>query len=161
MGQINFARVDARLVHGQVTTAWSNSVGINAIYVIDNPTASDDFTKMIYENLEKNYSFKINVYTLEEAMEQWNENQFGNHKVMLLFKDVNHAYKAREAGLPFEALNVGGVPQKDNNKVVADSVALTEEEYNQLKELEADHDVEVYFQTLPSASKKKLSAVKY
>lgn len=161
MGQINFARVDARLVHGQITTAWSNSVGINAIYVVDNPTASDDFTKMIYENLEKNYSFKINVYTVEEVAALWEENQFGDHKVLLLFKDVDHALKTREAGVTYDALNVGGVPQKADRKVVADSVALTELEFNQLKELESEHGMEVYFQTLPSSSKKKLSAVKY
>lgn len=95
MGQIKFARVDARLVHGQVTTAWSNSVGINAIYVVDDSIASDDFTKMIYENLEKNYSFKIKVYTLDEVIKEWENNQFDKNKVMLLFKNIDHAYNAK------------------------------------------------------------------
>ncbi|KAA9233772.1 PTS system mannose/fructose/N-acetylgalactosamine-transporter subunit IIB [Aerococcus mictus] len=161
MGQINFARVDARLIHGQVATAWSNSVGINAIYVVDDPTATDDFMKMIYTNLQNNYSFSIKVLKVEEAIELWSESQFDNDKVMLLFKDVDHAYETRKAGVPFDVLNVGGSPKNENNKFVADSVALTEDEFNKLVELSEEDQVDVYFQTMPSATKKGIKSVKY
>lgn len=160
MGQINFARVDARLIHGQVTTGWSNSVGINAIYIIDNPTANDDFMKMIYQNLERNYSFKIKIFTLEEAVDYWNTTEFENDKVMLLFKDVEHAHKAREMGIPFEVLNVGGAPKTGDNEFVADQVALTSEQVDLLRELSSEYDVDIFFQVMPSAGKKQLSEVK-
>src|SRR5699024_5842612 len=160
MGEINFARVDARLVHGQVTTAWSNSVGINAIYVVDNPTANDDFTKMLYTNLQNNYSFKIKIFTVEEVIEYWNKTEFEKDNVMLLFKDVMHAVETARS-IPYKTLNVGGSPKTTDNKVLASNVALTEEEYNLLKELENDLGIEVYFQTLPSANKKKLKEVRY
>jgi len=161
MGEVKFARVDSRLIHGQVSTAWSNSVGIDSIYVVDNPTAEDDFTKMIYTNLQKNYSFDIKVLTVEEAATAWEESQFGKDKVMLLFKDVEHAVKSAEARIPYDELNVGGVPKNDDNKVVADSVALTKKEFDQLNKLSGEYDKGVYFQTLPSSSKKKLSGVKW
>lgn len=161
MGQVKFARVDARLIHGQVATAWSNSVGIDNIYVVDNATAQDDFMKMLYTNLQNNYSFGIKVLTVEEAAELWEKDQFGKDKVMLLFKTIDSAYKLAELGVPYDALNVGGVPQGANNKVVADAVAITQKEYDQLVTLSEEYNKEVYFQTLPSASKKKLSAVKY
>ncbi|AXY24887.1 PTS mannose/fructose/sorbose transporter subunit IIB [Suicoccus acidiformans] len=161
MGQINFARVDGRLIHGQVATGWSNSTGINTIYVVDNPTANDDFMKMLYVNLQNNYSFGIKVFTIEEVVQEWNDNEFGNDKVMLLFKDVDHAYETRKAGVPFEVLNVGGSPKTDDNKFVADSVALTEEQFNMLKNLNDEYNIDVFFQTMPSASKKKLSEVTY
>ncbi len=161
MGEVKFARIDSRLIHGQVATAWSNSVGIDNIYVVDNPTAEDDFMKMLYTNLQNNYSFGIKVLTVEEAATAWEDSQFGKDKVMLLFKDVEHAVKVAEAGIPYDQLNVGGIPKKDGNKVVADSVALTKNEFDQLNTLAEDYDKEVYFQTLPSSSKKKLSGVKW
>ena len=161
MGQINFARVDGRLIHGQVATGWSNSVGVNNIYIVDNPTAKDDFMKMIYTNLQKNYSFGIKVFTVDEVVKYWNETQFEKDKVMLLFKDVDHAYETRNAGIPFDVLNLGGSPKTNDNKFVADSVALTEDQFNKLKSLESDHKMEIFFQTMPSASKKKMSEVKY
>lgn len=161
MGEVRFARIDSRLVHGQVVTAWSNSVGIDNIYVVDNPTANDDFMKMLYTNLQNNYSFGIKVYTVEDLAKDWEETQFGKDKVMLLFKDVAHAYKAAELGVPFEVLNVGGIPKAPDNKVVADSVAINETEYNQLSELANDYGKEVFFQTLPGRSKKQMSGVKW
>lgn len=160
MGQIKFARIDGRLIHGQVATGWSNSVGIDNIYIVDNPTSTDDFMKMIYINLQKNYSFGIKVFSVEEAVAEWEKDQFGKDKVMLLFKDVEHAFKAREAGLPFEVLNVGGAPKKDNNKFVADEVALTDEQVNMLRKIESDHNVEVFFQVMPSSKRKNLKEVK-
>lgn len=161
MVQAKFARVDGRLIHGQVATGWSNSVGINNIYIVDNPTAKDDFMKMIYTNLQKNYSFGIKVFTVDEVVKEWNETQFGDDKVMLLFKDVDHAHETRNAGVPFDVLNVGGSPKTNDNKFVADSVALTEAQVNKLHSLASEHGMEVFFQTMPSASKKKLSEVKY
>ncbi|MGO4928385.1 PTS system mannose/fructose/N-acetylgalactosamine-transporter subunit IIB [Fundicoccus sp. Sow4_F4] len=161
MVQAKFARVDGRLIHGQVATGWSNSVGINNIYIVDNPTANDDFMKMIYTNLQNTYSFGIKIYTVDEVVKEWNDNQFGSDKVMLLFKDVNHAYETRNAGVPFDLLNLGGSPKTPDNKFVADSVALTEDEFNKLNSLASEHNMDIFFQTMPSASKKKLNEVKY
>lgn len=161
MGEVKFARVDSRLIHGQVATAWSNSVGIDNIYVVDDATAKDDFMKMLYTNLQNNYSFGIKVLTIEETAKLWEKEQFGKDKVMLLFKDIDSAFKLAKEGVPFRQLNIGGVPKKDNNKVVADSVALTKNEFDKLITLSEEYDKDVYFQTLPSSSKKKLSGIKW
>lgn len=160
MGQIKFARVDARLIHGQVSTAWSNSVGIDSIYVVDDGTANDSFTKTLYENLQKNYSFSIKIFTVEEVIEYWQETEFENDKVMLLFKDVKHAAETAR-NIPFESLNLGGAPQADDKKSITGDVALKEEEFNTLKDLESDLDMNIYFQTMPSSSKKNLKEVKW
>lgn len=161
MGQVKFARIDSRLIHGQVATAWSNSVGINSIYVVDNPTANDAFMKTLYTNLQNNYSFKIKVLTVEETINHWKDSEFGKDKVMLLFKDIKHAVETANAGIPFNLLNVGGLPKTKENKVVADSVALTKEGLDGLNMLAKNYNMDVFFQTLPSSSKKKLSEVKW
>lgn len=161
MSSVKFARVDARLIHGQVATAWSNSVGINAIYVVDNPTAEDEFMKMIYTNLQNNYSFKIKVLTLDELKELWDKDQFGKDRVMLLFKDIKHAHEVAKLGVDYSVLNIGGVPKKKDNKTVTDYVALTQEEYDTLHVLADDFDKEVFFQEMPSFSKRKLTDIKW
>ena len=47
MGKVVLARVDARLIHGQVMTSLSKSAGATAIFVADDPSAHDPFTKNI------------------------------------------------------------------------------------------------------------------
>ena len=43
MGKITFARVDSRLIHGQIVTKWAKSSGANTIYIIDDAVRSDQF----------------------------------------------------------------------------------------------------------------------
>ncbi len=45
MKNIVFARVDDRLIHGEVVTAWTPSYSINHIIIIDDIVASDPFKK--------------------------------------------------------------------------------------------------------------------
>ena len=47
MKKASFARVDERLIHGQVMTSWLNYTGANKIIVIDDVTANDSFLTMI------------------------------------------------------------------------------------------------------------------
>ena len=47
MGQVVLARVDSRLIHGQVMTTLSKSAGATAIFVADNTSAKDDFIKSV------------------------------------------------------------------------------------------------------------------
>lgn len=50
MGQVHLARVDERLVHGQVMTNLSKSAGANSIFIVDDGVAKDAFMKMIFVN---------------------------------------------------------------------------------------------------------------
>ena len=47
MATINLARIDDRLVHGQIMQVWSKANGTNTIYVVDDETANDDFMKEV------------------------------------------------------------------------------------------------------------------
>lgn len=48
---IVLARIDDRLIHGQVMTSWLNYTGANKIIVIDDVTAKDSFLTMIIKTL--------------------------------------------------------------------------------------------------------------
>ena len=48
---IVLARIDDRLIHGQVMTSWLNYTGANKIIVIDDVTANDSFLTMIIKTL--------------------------------------------------------------------------------------------------------------
>ncbi|MEG0368151.1 MAG: PTS sugar transporter subunit IIB, partial [Coprobacillus sp.] len=86
MGKINLMRVDDRLIHGQVMTKWSKGMGTNALYVIDDATAADDFMKDIYISTNSSASLKIKVFSVDEVIQEWNASEFGNDKAILLFK---------------------------------------------------------------------------
>ena len=47
MKKIVLARIDERLIHGQVMTQWVRSRHFNTIEIVDDKTASDAFLKQV------------------------------------------------------------------------------------------------------------------
>jgi D-glucosaminate PTS system EIIB component len=156
MGKINIVRIDDRLIHGQVMTKWSKGLGTNAIYVVDNVTAADDFMKDIYINVNSSAGLKIQVYSTDEVVARWEEDQFANDNVVLLFKNIASVQEVLEKGkLPIEKLNIGGISKKPEATFVINTVGLTKADAEVLKEIEAK-GIEVYFQTVPDSKKVSL-----
>ncbi len=50
MGVVNLARVDERLIHGQVMMTLSQKSGVNSIFVVDEVVAKDKFMRELYKN---------------------------------------------------------------------------------------------------------------
>jgi PTS system sorbose subfamily IIB component. len=156
MGKINLVRIDDRLIHGQVMTKWSKGMGTNALYVIDNETAADDFMKEIYINTNSSSGLKIQVYSTTEVVDRWKEDQFGNDNVILLFKTIAGVKEVVDTGvLPIDKINVGGVSKKGDAVFVINTVAITPKDAEILKEFE-NKGIEVFFQTVPDSKRVSL-----
>ena len=157
MAEITLARVDDRLVHGQVMQVWTKGHGTNAAYVIDDATAADEFMKEIYESTQSTGGLAIKVFSSDSIVDEWNKNQFGNDNVALIFKSIAYAKKAVDGGVPIKELNVGGIAIKPGATKVIESVGLSKDDAELCKALDAA-GVKVYFQKIPSSENVSLSA---
>lgn len=157
MSDITLARVDDRLVHGQVMQVWTKGKGTNAAYVIDDATAADDFMKEIYESTQSTGGLKIKVFSSDEIVDEWNKNQFGDDKVALIYKSLAYVKKSVDGGIPLGEVNVGGIAIKPGTVRIIESVGLSPEDAKIAKEIE-DAGVKVYFQKIPSSENVSLSA---
>jgi len=151
MGEIVFARVDDRLIHGQIMARWSMGFNCNAIFVVDNSTANDPFMKDIYTMSTGNSGMTIKVLSIDEAIENWEKDNYGKYRVILLFKNIATVRELIVKGLPIKKLNVGGIAKTPDSKFVISSVALKTSDAELLKELNSDYGIEVFFQTLPDS----------
>lgn len=156
MGEITFARVDSRLIHGQVVTKWAKSSGANHIYIIDDVVNNDEFSRDIYISSGKRYGFAVKVFDTKGAMAEWNDNQFNGDKVFIIFKNVETAIECIKEGLPLPTLNLGGIPKKKGKEFFIKNVALTEEEQQELEQLSKEKNIPIYAQTVPDAAKKNI-----
>jgi PTS system mannose-specific IIB component len=157
MGKILLTRIDDRLVHGQVMTKWSKGLGINAIFIIDNGVAKDDFMKQIFISSGSKSGLAVKVLSIDEAVAYWNEKQFDNYNAILLFKTIPAVEDAINKGLPIKQMNVGGVGKKKDTKFVITSVSIDQSEANILIRLRDTYKVEIFFQTIPDSSKVTLA----
>ena len=157
MAEITLARVDDRLVHGQVMQVWTKGRGTNAATVIDDATAADEFMKEIYESTQSTGGLAIKVFSSDSIVDEWNKNQFGDDNVALIFKSIAYAKKAVDGGVPIKELNVGGIAIKPGTTKVIESVGLSKDDAELCKALDAA-GVKVYFQKIPSSENVSLSA---
>lgn len=162
MGVINLARVDERLIHGQVMMTLSQKSGVNSIFVVDEVVANDKFMRDLYKNAGSRTGQKTIVVTPEKAKFYWDEYQFKDYNCILIAKTVKVMYDLVKHGVPMKELNIGGIAQKDANKdlLVTKSVYMNKEDVDRLVEMKEKYGVgNIYFQATPSASRTELDEV--
>lgn len=162
MGVINLARVDERLIHGQVMVTLSQKSGVNSIFVVDEVVANDKFMRDLYKNAGSRTGQKTIVITPEKAKFYWDEYQFKDYNCILIAKTIKVMYELVKHGVPMKELNIGGIAQKDANKdlLVTKSVYINKEDVDRLVEMKEKYGVEnIYFQATPSAPKTELKDV--
>lgn len=158
MGKISLARVDERLIHGQVMTNLSKRSGANAIFVVDDMTAKDAFMNSIFLSAGSRTGLKVKIFTVEQAISYWKEQQFEQYNCILLTKNIGTMYELARAGVRIEELNLGGIARKPDTVVVLSTVCIKPEEAKQLEEMQRAYGVsEIYFQTVPASRRMELA----
>lgn len=130
---IVLARVDDRLIHGQVMTSWLNYTGANKIVVIDDVTANDAFLTMIIKTLVP-ANIKTEVVT-ESACVAMVQSLDENDKVIILAKTPAPYVMLAEAGIPIDKVNIGGMGIRPGRKTLYKNISASDEEISQLKDL--------------------------
>lgn len=144
MADIKVARIDFRLIHGQVITKWIKYYPVDMIVIVDDTLGSDDFMIEIYKMaVPKGVKFK--VVPQKDAAEVL-ENI--NAKVFLLFKNVETCAKAVESGAEFEFLVVGGVPGDGRRQFISDGIYLSPKEFESLEEINKSVP-DIIFKSIP------------
>lgn len=162
MGVVNLARVDERLIHGQVMLTLSQKSGVNSIFVVDDVVANDKFMKDLYRSAGSRTGKKTIVMTTEKCKYYWDEFKFKEYNCIIVTKTIDVVYELVKYGIPMTDINIGGIAQKDPNKdiLVTKSVYTNKEDAMKLKELKDNYGVEnIYFQATPSASSTSLESV--
>lgn len=130
---IVLARVDDRLIHGQVMTSWLNYTGANKIVVIDDVTANDSFLTMIIKTLVP-ANIKTEVVKLDGCIEM--VKRFDNQdKIIILAKTPTPYVLMAEEGIHLDKVNIGGMGIKPGRKTIYKNISASDEEITQLKDL--------------------------
>lgn len=159
MGEVVFARVDERLIHGQIMTAIAPSSGAGLLILVDDAAAKDPFMKSIHEATGSSKGMKARVLSLEETLRHWNKNQFGDNKVLLITQTIAGMHALIKGGVKIEKMNVGGKSKKPETTTIINEVSITQEEFELLQDMNDHYQVEVYVQALPNMKKVNYAGV--
>ena len=153
---IKLFRIDDRLVHGQVMTAWSKVTSAQRIIIVDNEVIKDDFVCLVMKQAVPK-SIVLEIYNLEDGIARLQAIN-DNLATIVLMKLPRIALELAKAGVAIPSLNVGGMGANANRKKLYKNISATQEEIDQLKELAA-LGTNVEFRILPEDKMVSLSSI--
>lgn len=134
--KIVLARVDSRLLHGQVATAWTKSVNSSRIIVVSDAVAKDDLRKKLIEQAAPP-GVKANVIPVEKMIEVSKDPRFGNTKALLLFENPEDVLRVVEGGVDIQEVNVGSMAHSVGKVVVSKVLSMGTEDVETFEELKS------------------------
>ena len=136
-------RIDDRLIHGQVTVAWSKHVGAQRIMVANDEVANDEIQKSLLP-LAAPPGVEVTISSIEEANRYLEDNK----KTFLLVKNPHDALRLIETGVEIKEINLGNMGYSEGKKTIKKSLSLSKKDISHLISLK-DKNIKVYFQMLP------------
>jgi len=148
MKNIIFARVDDRLIHGEVVTEWLPVTASNHIVVVDDAIANDSFTKRLIQLIAPKHT-TIHVFSIQEAIEYLSGEFLENERIMILMKSPTTMLALCKGRIEIKQLNIGGMGLFEGRKLFYKNIACSDEEIASIKELIMFYKVTVYYQLVP------------
>ncbi|MFP9084787.1 PTS sugar transporter subunit IIB [Streptococcus equi] len=152
--KINLARIDTRLLHGQVATAWTPASKADRIIVASDSVAKDDLRKQLIKQAAPG-GVKANVVPINKLIEASKDPRFGNTHALILFETVQDALRAIEGGVEIKELNVGSMAHSTGKTMVNNVLSMDKDDvaaFEKLRDLGVSFDV----RKVPNDSKKNL-----
>lgn len=148
--KIVLARLDYRLLHGQVVFTWTTKVQAERIIVVDNAAANDEIKKGTLK-LAKPQGVRLNVFTVERALAKMDKLNTLGERVMFVFGNTAEMLQFCQ-GYKLDAINLGATANHDGADQVGgkdSSVFLDANQKADVNQL-LDMGIKLYVQQTPT-----------
>lgn len=148
--KIVLARLDYRLLHGQVVFTWTSKVQAERIIVVDNTAATDDLKKTALK-LAKPQGVRLNVFTVERALSKMAKLNTLGERVMFIFGNTAEMLEFCE-GYKLDAINLGATANHDGAEQVGGSDSSVFFDASQRADINQllDMGIKLYVQQTPT-----------
>lgn len=142
---INFARIDDRLIHGQVTTVWVKEAKAERIIICNDAIYEDELRKTLLKQAAPP-GIKVNVVNIDKAVSVYHNPKYQDETVFYLFTNPQDVLSAVKKGIPIKSINIGGMAYREGKTQITKSVSLDKQDkdaFNQLDKLNVKLDLRV------------------
>ncbi|MDH2927396.1 PTS mannose transporter subunit IIAB [Lonepinella koalarum] len=133
---IGLARIDDRLVHGQVATRWTKESRVTRIVVVNDDVAKDSVRSTMLKSVAP-LGVTVHVVPVDKMVRVYNNPEYAGERMMLLFTNPTDVVRLSDAGIEFKSINIGGISYKEGKKMVTSAVAVNEQDIAAFKALNA------------------------
>lgn len=129
------ARIDGRLIHGQVANLWSTKLNVSRIMVVDDRVSEDPIEKSGLK-LATPAGVKLSVLPVEKAAKNILAGKYDSQRVFIVARRPKTYLRLIEAGVPLDTINVGNMSQTDETRSITNSINVVDEDVEVFKELD-------------------------
>lgn len=134
MRDIVLTRIDDRLIHGQVVTAWVKQTNGNRIVIVDEALAKDAFMQKILKSAAPP-GVSVEVYSVSDAAELLKAEAVKGEKVIILVKTPQVLEALLDAGVELKTVILGGMGLKAGRKKFYKNISASDDEIACMKRL--------------------------
>lgn len=130
---ITVFRIDDRLIHGQIITAWIAYADAKEIIVADDKAAQDEFQQSLLKMATPNH-MKLHIFNVADAIE-FLKTDTSSEKALMLVREPKAAYELIEAGIEMGSINIGNMNMKKGKKKVLGNMWVFPEDVDYLRKI--------------------------
>lgn len=130
------ARVDDRLVHGQVAHGWGGTLRPTLYLVVSDDLAADPMRADLYL-LAVPEGARGRCVSVSEALGASTRSEIERERTLLLFPGLDEPLRLREGGFPLAELNLGGLHHAPGREAALPYVFLDGDDRARLRRLDA------------------------
>jgi PTS system, mannose/fructose/sorbose family, IIB component len=151
---IGLARIDDRLIHGQVATRWTKETNVRRIIVVSDEVAADTVRKTLLTQVAPP-GVTAHVVDIAKMLRVYNNPKYAGERVMLLFTNPTDVERLAEGGVKFTSINVGGMAFRQGKTQVNNAVSVDEKDIEAFKKLN-DRGIELEVRKVSNDPKLKM-----
>lgn len=133
---IGLARIDDRLIHGQVATRWTKETNVQRIIVVSDEVAADTVRKTLLTQVAPP-GVTAHVVDVAKMIRVYNNPKYAGERIMLLFTNPTDVERLVEAGVKITSVNIGGMAYRQGKTQVNNAVSVDEQDIEAFKKLNA------------------------
>lgn len=152
--QIGLARIDDRLIHGQVATRWTKETNVQRIIVVSDEVAADTVRKTLLTQVAPP-GVTAHVVDVAKMIRVYNNPKYAGERVMLLFTNPTDVERIVEEGVKITSVNIGGMAYRQGKTQVNNAVSVDEKDIEAFRKLN-DRGIELEVRKVSTDPKLKM-----
>lgn len=130
MGKKIYARIDERLIHGQVSLRWKQAYQITRYIVVDDSCFQDTFRQKLLTANDQTPAVFVSMSDAKQSIEQ-----FEDDTLLLIVPSPREIFELVNQGVHIDLCNIGNMRMDENRVQIGTSVAISPEEKEILQQL--------------------------
>ena len=153
MPNIVLTRIDNRLIHGQVATMWSSSVGANLLLVANDEVCTNEFRQGLMDMAAPSFA-QTRYFSIEKTINIIHKASDSQY-IAIICENPQDVLKLVEGGVPIKKVNIGNMHMAEGKRQVSKAVCVDENDVKAFRRLQ-ELGVDLEIRRVPSESAESL-----